>query len=152
MPPDTETSWPLHGFWLAWYWISAAIAAVLVVAGAAMAVLSGLTPQPVRAVLLLNAVLLLVVGTVIGRQVATTALDVRLTHDGTLEVRRPHRTLRTAAGRVLRVRASACASGSRTPTVIETEDGFTRLIHPRPQIDELIAALRRYNPDLRIER
>jgi len=147
---DIVQRWPLRGFWRLWLWISAGIAGVLAAAGLALAVLAWWAPFPATVIPLAAGVVLIGVGALIAWQVADTVLDATLTDDGTLTLRRPGRELRTRATRVQLVRFSALVSKPHTPVVIETADGSARLLHPRPEIDELVAALRRHNPQLQV--
>lgn len=145
---DTEQHWPLQGFWRAWLWISAGIAGGLALAGLALVVLAWWAPPPPRVILLGAGAVLIAVGIVIAWQITTTVLDAILTADGTLTLRRLGREVRTRATRVQQIRFSALVSKPHTPIVIETADGSATLLHPRREVDELIAALRRHNPGL----
>ena len=147
---DIEQRWPLRGFWRVWLWISAGIAGVLAAVGLGASVLALWAPFPAPAILLPVGVGLVAVGAVIIWQVADTVLDVTLTGDGTLTLRRPGRELRTRATRVQQLRFSALVSKPHTPIVIETADGSARLLHPRPEIDDMVAALRRHNPHVQV--
>ena len=147
---DIEQRWPLRGFWRVWLWVSAGIAAVLAAGGLGLAVLAWWAPFPATVVLLVVGVVLIGVGALIAWQVAGTVLEATLTGDGTLILRRPGRELRTRATRVQQLRFSALVSKPHTPIVIETADGSARLLHPRPEIDDLIAALRRHKPELQV--
>ena len=147
---DIEQRWPLRGFWRAWLWISAGIAGVLAAGGLGLAVLAWWAPFPATVILLAVGVVLIGVGALIVRQVADTVLDATLAGDGTLVLRRPGRELSTRATRVQQLRFSAFVSKPHTPVVIETADGSARLLHPRREIDDLIAALRRHNPQLQV--
>jgi hypothetical protein len=147
---DIDQRWPLRGFWRAWLWISAGIGGVLAAAGLGLAVLARWAPFPTPVVLLAVGVVLVGVGALITWQVADTVLDATLTGDGTLILRRPGRELRTRATRVRQLRFSALVSKPHTPIVIETADGSARLLHPRREVDELIAALRHHNPQLQV--
>lgn len=145
---DTERHWPLRGFWRAWLWISAGIAGGFAAAGLSLVALAWWAPLPPRAILLVTGVVLIGVGVVISWQITNTVLDAALAGDGTLTLRRLGREVRTHATRVQQLRFSALVSGPHTPIVIETADGSATLLHPRREVDELIAALRRHNPRL----
>lgn len=129
--------WPLRGSWLTWLRVSALIGLVLLVAGAVLVVLAlagGSLPGVVPGLVLLA------VGAVVAWQVAHTAHDVVLHADGALVVRRPRGPLRTRLGAVTAVRPSRLRS-SRTPTVLETTDGWAYLVHDEATRAELEAAL-----------
>jgi hypothetical protein len=145
---DTEQHWPLRGFWRAWLWLSAGIAGALALAGLALAVLAWWAPPPPRLILLGTGAVLIAVGIVMSWQIATTVLDAALAGDGTLTLRRLGRDVRTRATRVQQIRFSVLVSGPHTPIVIETADGSATLLHPRREVDALIAALRLHNPGL----
>ncbi|MBC3194487.1 hypothetical protein H7X46_25900 [Pseudonocardia sp. C8] len=140
--------WRLHGFWLAWFWTSWVISVVLFAGGVVVLAVGG--PGPGASVTFGVAVVLVGLAGVIGWQLASTAVDVTLDADGTVVLRRQRGVVRTHVVRVRRLRRSALRS-SFTPTVIETADGWAYLIHPRPERDDLVAALRRLDPDLVVE-
>lgn len=129
--------WPLRGFWRTWLWVSALIGLVLLAGGAVFVVLA-LAGGSLPAVL--PGLVLLAVGAVVTWQVAHTAHDVALHADGTLVVRRVRGPLRTRVDAVTRLRPSRVRS-SRTPTVLETADGWAYLIHDERTRAALTAAL-----------
>ncbi|MGI5127967.1 hypothetical protein ACQEVB_14240 [Pseudonocardia sp. CA-107938] len=145
---DAEQHWPLRGFWRAWLWISVAIAGALGLLGLTALTFVWWLPFPAGLILLVPGAVLVAVGVVIGWQVSNTVLDATLAADGTLTLRRVGRVLRTHAARVQLVRFSVLVSRPHTPIVIETADGSVTVLHARREADELIAALRRYNPRL----
>ncbi|MBW0090953.1 hypothetical protein I4I73_02760 [Pseudonocardia sp. KRD-184] len=132
--------WPLRGSWLTWLRVSALIGLVLLVAGAVLVVLVVLALAGGSLPGVVPGLVVLAVGAVVGWQVAHTAHDVVLHADGTLVVRRPRGPLRTRVGAVTAVRPSRLRS-SRTPTVLETTDGWAYLIHDEATRAELVAAL-----------
>jgi hypothetical protein len=148
---DAERHWPLRGFWRAWLWISAGIAGAVAVPGLAMVVLAWWLPLPPRVILLGTGVLLIGIASIISWQITNTVLDATLGADGTLTLRRLGREMRTHATRVQQVRFSALVSKPHTPIVIETAEGSVTFLHPRREVDELIAALHRYNPHFPVQ-
>jgi hypothetical protein len=134
----TARSWPLRGFWRAWYWISWLTSAVVLVAGMAVMI-----------VWWVPSVALLLVGAITGWQLSHTVRAVTLDAAGTLTLRRLPGTVHTNAARVQRVRPSALVS-SCTPTVIETADGWAYLIYTRRDRDDLVAAIRHHNPTVKV--
>jgi hypothetical protein len=146
--PGAARHWRLRGFWLAWFWISWGISAVLL--GAGLVVLAiGWAGSGVP-VTLGAAVLLVGLAGVIGWQLVSTAVAVTLDADGTVVLRRQRSAVRTHVTRVLRLRPSALRSGY-TPAVIETADGWAYLVTTRAERADLAAAFRQLNPDLVIE-
>lgn len=136
---EGDARWPLRGFWRAWLWVSALIGLVLLAGGAVLVALALAGGAPAAA---LPGLVLLAVGGVVGWQVAHTAHDVALHADGTLVVRRMRGTLRTRVDAVTRVRPSRLRS-SRTPTVLETTDGWAYLVHDERTRATLVRALER---------
>lgn len=136
-------SWPLQGFWRIWLWFSAALSALFVIGGVGLVPLIGLGAFP-------PALVLLLVGGMIGWQVLHTATAVTLGADGELILTRVLGPLRTDAARVRGARPSRLKS-SYTPTVLETADGWAYLVHTRSDRDTVISALRRHNPSMSAE-
>jgi hypothetical protein len=148
--PDVRR-WPLRGFWRVWLWISAAIGLLLVAGGVLAVAVAWWLPGAGRVVPLLVGLLLCAVGGIIGWQLAHTATLVTLAADGSLVLRRPGGALRTRVERVLRVRPSLLRSDPHTPTVVQTVDGWAYLVRRRPEVDDLVAAIRERNPDLVVD-
>lgn len=140
--PEAQ-SWPLRGFWRIWLWFSAWLAALLLIGGVALVTLIGVGA-------FVPAIVLFLVGAMIGWQVAYTATAVTLGADGELILTRLLGPLRTQATRVRRARPSRLKS-SYTPTVIETADGWAYLVHTQEDRNTVIDALRRHNPTMSAE-
>ncbi|HXV94745.1 MAG TPA: hypothetical protein VD813_15685 [Pseudonocardia sp.] len=139
--------WPLRGFGRANLWISSTVLAVLVVVGVSLVIAVGWGPAPAPA--LLTAAIVLGIGGLIGSQLLRCAIVVTLAPDGTLVLRRPLGTLHTHARRVQRASRSVLnRSGRLTPIVLRTADGTVLLTHGRGDVREMIAAIRRHNPDV----
>ena len=134
--------WPLRGAWRTWLRVSALIGLVLLAGGAVLVALALAGGAPAAA---LPGLVLLAVGAVVGRQVAHTAHDVVLLADGTLVVRRMRGPLHTRVDAVTAVRPSRLRS-SRTPTVLQTTDGWAYLIHDEQTRATLKAALEEGTP------
>ncbi len=139
--------WRLRGFWFAWIWISWAVCLALLVGAVGLVVLGWSATGSVPPFVLVGGTLLLAIAAVIGWQLGGTAMAVTLHPDGAITVRRQRGALHTHVGRVRQVRPSILRS-TFTPTVVETVDGRALLVHPRPERDELIAALLRRNPHI----
>jgi hypothetical protein len=142
--------WRLRGFWLVWIWVSWAICAALFFGGLAVAVIGATASGSGIPLTLGVAVLLLAIAGMIGGQLVATAVAVTVDADGSVVLRRPWGAVRTHGKRVWRVRPSALRSG-HTATVVETADGWAYLVGTRAEREELIAALRRLNPDIVVE-
>lgn len=146
-PGTAARRWPLGGIRRAWYRTSWVICAVVLLGGL------GLTAAAASGavVLLAPAVVLLLVAALIGVPLFGTARTVELDADGALRLDRLRGPVRTHAARVRRVRRSAFVSGRNTPVVVETADGTATLLHSRRDVDELVEALRRHNPGVRVD-
>jgi hypothetical protein len=94
---------------------------------------------------------LLGVAAVMGWQLRHTGTTVTVADDGTLTVHRLPGALHTHCQRVRRVQPSALVSPPYTPTVVDTEDGWFYLIRRRAEKEDILAAVRRAHPGLRIE-